>query len=205
MDSRWLDWSQKLQALAQNGLTYARDPFDIDRYEKVAEIAAEMLAAGSGLPPQAARAIFSAERGYATPKIDVRGVVIRDGAVLLVRENSDGRWSLPGGWADVGNAPSTAVTREILEEAGYRTRAARLLALLDRNRHGHDPFPFHIYKVFFLCEILEELPLRSIESHERGFFRPDALPPLSTTRVTEELIRRVTALALDPAAETLFD
>ncbi len=205
MNPKWLDWSQRLESLAQSGLAYAQNPFDVERYRKVAAIAREILGEHSGLSEPAVRELFAAERGYATPKVDVRGLVAEEGRVLLIREKADGLWSLPGGFADVGDAPSEAVTREIWEEAGYRTRAVRLLALFDRNRHPHRPFPFHIYKAFFLCEIQERGPLASIESSERGFFPIDALPPLSAIRVTEEQIRRVYALSRDPSAPALFD
>jgi ADP-ribose pyrophosphatase YjhB (NUDIX family) len=154
-DPQWLAWAKQLQTIAQTGLTYVRDPYDRERYEQVREIALEMLAAGSGLPMPEARGLFAGETGHATPKVDVRGVVFQGDTILLVRERSDGGWTLPGGWADPGEAPSVATVREVYEESGYRTRAIKLLALYDRDLHGHGPHPYHIYKVFFQCEIDE--------------------------------------------------
>lgn len=190
MNEALVRWAQKIQALSQTGLTYATDPYDRERYEKLRGIAAEMLAAPLGADPPQIAALFRAEEGYATPKVDVRGVVIRDGRVLLVRERSDGLWTLPGGWADVGDPPGHAVERELREESGYEARAVKLLALYDRSLHGHPPMAFHVYKAFFRCEITGGEPTLSDETDGVDFFAPDALPPLSVERVTAEQIAR---------------
>jgi ADP-ribose pyrophosphatase YjhB (NUDIX family) len=209
MPSQWLLRARKLQALAQSGLLYSTNPFEIDRYRQIHDIACEIMASLSGQDLDSVKAIFSGEKGYATPKVDVRGFVFRGGAgeeaVLLVKEKADGLWSLPGGWADVNDSPSEAVVREIGEESGYRARAVKLLALYDRNRHGHTPHPFHIYKLFFLCELAGGSPAGSSETEDVGFFELDRLPPLSTGRVTEAQIRRLAQLARDPHSMTDFD
>ena len=211
MTPRWLLWAGRLQAIAQSGLTYATNPFEIDRYTQIRELACEIMAAHSDADVDTVKAIFSGEKGYATPKVDVRGFVLREGEVLLIRERADGLWSLPGGWADVNDSPSEAVVREIDEESGYRARAVKLLALYDRNRHGHTPFPFHIYKLFFLCELVGGGPgskgtsAESYETVDAGFFPLDRLPPLSIGRVTDEQIRRLARLAKDPNSATDFD
>ena len=202
---QWLSWSRKLYAIAQNGLVFAEDPYDADRYEQIRSIAADIVSVHSNMELDYIRAIFSEESGYATPKVDVRAVVIKQGTILLVKEKSDGLWSLPGGWADVNDAPSEAITREILEESGYRTKAVRLLALYDRDKHGHPPFPFHVYKLFFECEILSGKPQTSIETDAVDFFDPLELPPLSTTRVTAGQILRLFELCGDQASPTDFD
>ncbi len=126
---RWLALAQRLQALAQSGLTYSENPFDIERYRAVQEVAAEMVADCAGADLQMVRELFAGQPGYATPKVDVRGVVFRDDSVLLVKERVDCRWTLPGGWADVNESPAEATVREVYEESGYRTRATKLLAL----------------------------------------------------------------------------
>jgi len=159
MDSDWLDLAKRLQALAQSGLAFTHDPFDRERYETIRSMAAEMIVSGIGASAEAVRdleALFVAQAGYATPKVDVRAAVFRNDRILLVRERSDGGWTLPGGWADVGDSPSAAVEREVLEEAGFHVRAVKLAAIFDRNRHGHTPHVFHIWKLFFLCEITAE-------------------------------------------------
>jgi ADP-ribose pyrophosphatase YjhB (NUDIX family) len=135
--------------------------------------------------------LLAADAGYATPKVDVRGVVFRGGKILLVRERSDDLWTLPGGWADVGDSPADAVVREVREESGFETRATKLLALLDRNRHGHPPHVHHIYKVFLRCEVVGGSPATSREIMGVGFFGEDEIPDLSLTRVVPSQIARM--------------
>jgi ADP-ribose pyrophosphatase YjhB (NUDIX family) len=209
-DPPWLHHAKALQAIAQTGLTYARDPYDIERYQAVRRIAAELLAAGAGADPAQVLGLFSDERAYATPKVAVNGAIFREGTILLVRERRDGEWTLPGGWADVNDTPSAAVEREIAEESGYRARAVRLLALYDRDhpRHGHTPQRSHIYKLFFQCELLDEVaePLPDGgETDAIGFFGPDKLPQLSLARVTPGQIARFFALHAHPDWPTDFD
>jgi ADP-ribose pyrophosphatase YjhB (NUDIX family) len=189
MEPRWLEWGRTLQTMAQNGLAYSNNPFDIERYEELRGIAAEILGVHSGVEPAALEELFASETGYATPKVDVRGAVFQSERILLVRELLDGgRWTLPGGWADLTDSPSQAVIREIQEEAGYETRAVKLAAVYDRNRRGH---PFHYwstYKLFFLCEITGGAPATSIETGGVEFFTENDLPELSISRVTPEEI-----------------
>lgn len=185
---------RELQAIAQIGQTFAGDShFDRERYERVQAIAAEIVAAGTGLETGAVVEFFAAESGYATPKVDVRGVVFdADGRLLLVREASDGLWTLPGGWADVNESPATATTREVREESGFETRAVKLLAVYDRTLHEHVPaFPYHVYKLFLRCERVGGVAATSVETSGVAFFAEDALPPLSVSRVTERQLRRM--------------
>jgi ADP-ribose pyrophosphatase YjhB (NUDIX family) len=189
-EQRWLEWAKRLQAAAQNGLEYNTDPFNVERYTAIRAIALDMMATFSQVEHRVIEDLFDSQVGHATPKIDVRGVVFQDEGILLVQERSDHRWSLPGGWADVYDTPSEATVREIFEESGYRTRAVKLLALLDRTRQGHPPIPFHAYKAFFLCEIEAGEATPSIETAEVGFFREDDLPPLSLGRVNPRQIQR---------------
>jgi ADP-ribose pyrophosphatase YjhB (NUDIX family) len=186
---RVLDWARRLQAIAQTGVAYdGTRIYDRERYEEVRQIAAEMFASDGEV--EAAEAVLALERGHATPKLDVRGVVFRRDEILLVRE--DGAWSLPGGWADVGESPGEAVVREVLEESGYETRAVKLLALLDRDRHGYEPHAWHIWKAIVLCELEggEQRPLSS-ETDRAAFFARDALPEsLRSGDPTRALIER---------------
>jgi ADP-ribose pyrophosphatase YjhB (NUDIX family) len=204
MDARWADWASRLNAIAQNGLTYARDPFDRERYTKLRSIASDIIAAHTGVESAVVRDFLAREEGYATPKVDVRGVVFREGRLLFVKELDDGLWSLPGGWADVGESPKEAVVREVLEEAGYTTHAVKLLALYDRNKHPHPPFPHHAYKLFIQCELLSQAPAESAET-EASFFAEDAIPELSLTRVTGEQIARLFEHYRHPDWRTDFD
>ncbi len=224
MDPEWLDRAKRLQALAQSGLAFTHDRFDQERFEAIRAIAAEMIAAGAGAPAERARALealFVAQSGYATPKVDVRAAVFRDNRILLVRERSDGGWTLPGGWADVGDSPAAAVEREALEESGYQVRAVKLAAVYDRNRHGHTPHVFHIWKLFFLCEIVGATagePARVPTEPSPGaaqaswsetdavdFFAENALPPLSLGRVTARQIAHMFEHHRDRERPTGFD
>ena len=179
-----------MNAIAHNGLLYSQNPFDLERYKLVRKIAAEIMAAHTGVETDVVEDFFACEEGYATPKVDVRGAVFREGALLFVKEPQDGLWSLPGGWADVGDSPSEAVVREVLEEAGYTTRAVKLLAVYDRNKHPHPPMPHHAYKLFIQCELLSPMPAGNPEAEAR-FFTEDAIPELSVARVTAEQVARL--------------
>jgi ADP-ribose pyrophosphatase YjhB (NUDIX family) len=211
---QWLDWAQRLQAIAQTGLNYNPPPFDRERYELVRDIAAEMMASNGSTDHAALATLFVDQAGHATPKIDVRGVVFRDDKILLVQERMDGnRWTLPGGWADIGESAGEGVVREIYEESGYRTRAIKLLALYDRNKHDHPPFAFHAYKAFFRCELtdpdrhldLEASSASFSETVDVDFFAEDDIPELSTARVTYQQIARFYEHLRQPDLPTDFD
>ncbi len=206
MDPSWLRWAKGLQAIAQNGLTYAADVYDKERYQAVREVAAEMMAERSESDTASVLQLFYEETGYATPKVDVRGAVFRDDAILLVREVSDGRWALPGGWADVNDSPSENIVREISEESGFETRVRKLAAVLDRSRHPHVPaMPYHVYKMFFICEITGGAPKPNHEIHEVRFFKEDEIPELSPGRVLPFQIERMFIHWRQPDLPTEFD
>ncbi len=189
----WLTIARELLSISQIGGHYASDPFDRQRYERLGQIAAEIMAGGSGLDPETILRWQTAEFGYATPKVDTRAVILRGDRIMLIREDMDqGRWALPGGWADVNETPAQAVMREVAEETGFQCRVVGLLALLDREKQGHlPPFPYHAWKVFFHCEITGGAPKANLESSELDFFDPDNLPELSQSRVLDQQIRRL--------------
>lgn len=202
---KWLDWAQNLQALAQSGLTYSPNPFDIQRYEAIREIAAEILSTYSQTDLGLIRDLYQSQAGYITPKVDVRGVVFKSDHILLVRELADGGFTLPGGWADVNEPPSSAVEREVWEETGYHVKAKKLLAVYDRNKHGHPPYIFHIYKLFILCDLVGGQASGSIETGEADFFSEGHIPPLSIARTTAEEINRFFEHHRCPDLSTDFD
>jgi ADP-ribose pyrophosphatase YjhB (NUDIX family) len=202
----WLSWTRALQAVAQAGLNYAEDEYDIARYRDVRRIAAEIAAAHSDSPPEVIEGIFATGAGHPTPKVDVRAAVVLSGAILLVRERSDGLWTLPGGWADPGETPSESVVREVREEAGVEVRAVKLIALYDRARQGHPPYPDSVYKAVFACDPIGPVaPRPSGETDAAAFFAPAALPELSPGRTTATQIARALAHHADPALATEFD
>jgi len=208
-----LSWVQRLQTITQAGLTYSRDPYDRQRYEQLQELAAEIAetftsakcTAGEEAASESWLSIIRAEKGYATPKVDVRAVVEQDGKLLFMREAHDGLWSLPGGWADIGESPSQIAEREVLEETGFLVKARKLLAIYDKARHAHPPEFWYCYKIFIRCELLGGAATRSIETLDTGFFAPNELPPLSTPRVTEAQVRRMFEHLAHPELPTDFD
>ncbi len=202
---QWLRWAQQVQAIAQAGLTYARDPYDRERYEQLRTLAVEIAASATDASPERLRAAFAASVGYPTPKVDVRAVVFRGEEVLLVRESRTGGWTLPGGWADVGDTPSAAAERETLEESGYRVRAHKLFALLDKSRHEHPPSLDYTYKLLVGCELLGGSPVTSHEIDAVGFFARAQLPQLDLDRTTPGQITLAYAHAADPSRPTDFD
>ena len=204
-DMKVLSWARQVQAIAQNGLAFTQDIYDRERFLKLQELAAELVAAELEIPLGQARSFWKGDDGYATPKVDVRGACFKGDQVLLVRERSDGKWTLPGGWVDVNDAPSEAVVREIFEESGYRAKALKLAALVDRNRHPHPPSVHHIYKLLFLCEITGGTPTISDETDGVDFFPINAPPELSTGRTLPYQIARMHEHWLNRDLPTDFD
>ncbi|HXR20052.1 MAG TPA: NUDIX hydrolase [Steroidobacteraceae bacterium] len=202
----WLLWARELQAIAQTGLTFSTDAYDLERYRRVRAIAAAMLADGSGTALERIAGLFEQDLGYPTPKVDVRGAVFRDGRILMVREVSDGGWTLPGGWADVDQSAKECVEREIREESGFEARAVKLAAVYDYRRQGHRrSHPYSIYKLFFLCELCGGQARCSLETSAVDFFAPDGLPPLSLGRITPTQIARMFVHHNDASLATEFD
>ncbi|MGC2402302.1 MAG: NUDIX hydrolase [Acidobacteriaceae bacterium] len=205
-DPQWLSWVKRLQAIAQTGLHFTKDHYDRERYEELRSIAAEMMAVGSGMPDsKKILELFRGEHGYATPKVEVRGAVVRNGQILLVREREDGGWTMPGGWADVGESPSDMVIREVKEESGYDVAPRKLAAVFDRNKHPHPPEPTHAYKLFFVCDLLGGEARPSFETPEVGFFSRRQLPPLSAARITAYQIEQMFEHVEHPDRPTIFD
>ncbi len=204
---KWIEWARKLQAISQTGLHYATDQFDQERYRRIGVISSEILASHTNLSVDDFLQLNAAEFGYATPKVDVRGVIFKDAKILLVREIADnGRWTLPGGWADVNQTPSESVIREVFEESGFQTRVVKLLAVYDREKQQHPPaFPYHIYKLFFHCEIIGGEAKLSIETSEIAWFGKDEIPELSESRVKKSQISRFFAYYQQPNLPTDFD
>jgi ADP-ribose pyrophosphatase YjhB (NUDIX family) len=205
-DPKWLDWARELQAIAQTGLAHGAGQYDAQRYERVRRIAAEMISCGAGVEVETVAAAFAVEVGHATPRIDVRAAVFRASELLLARERATGLWTLPGGWAEVGESAAESAAREVLEETGYVVRPTRLLALHDRRRRGYPPIPWHAYKATFACDIVsDEVAERDGEATEVAFFREDVLPELDAGRTAPELVQLCFAHLRDPDQSTQFD
>jgi ADP-ribose pyrophosphatase YjhB (NUDIX family) len=203
-ETDWLCLARELYTLSQAGLAYSKNDFDLERYRRLQEISAEIIAGQSALEKEAILESFSIQAGYPTPKVDVRGAVVRDGKILLVQEVTDGCWSLPGGWADLGESPQEMVEREVLEESGMTVRAKKVLAIYDANNFAPLEF-WHAYKVVFLCEIISGEPTPSHETPDVHFFYPANLPPFSQNRTNQRIIDEIFAHLADPARPTDFD
>ncbi|MCL4474402.1 MAG: NUDIX hydrolase [Actinobacteria bacterium] len=202
---RWLEWAREIQGLCQTGLAFASTDYETQRYTRLTEIAAEIVASHTGEERGELVKGFSAQPGYATAKIDVRGAVVRDGRILLVQERRDQHWCMPGGWADVGDIPSEMVAREVWEESGFEVAPRKVIAVYDANRGGRPLEFFHAYKIIFLCDIISGEPRVSDETMAVDFFSFDELPPLSWQRTSEKHLDEVRAHLEDECRPAAFD
>lgn len=207
MEDKWLTWAKQLQAIASTGLHFSPGDYDRERYEQIAQIANSMLSVMGDVPIQKIESLASDfAKGYATPRVDVRGAVIEEGKVLLVKEETDALWSLPGGYADVGLSPSENIVKEIQEEAGIPVRVKSLYSVKHKARHGYDPDARDFYKIFFLCECVDNSrPAPGVETSEVGFFDIGDLPPLSTGRTIKEDILAAFDVYSHPSTRVEFD
>lgn len=204
----WLIWAREIQGIAQSGLTFSRDPYDIQRYEQLRRLSADIMATHSGSDATRIEALFAEQKGYATPKIDVRGAVFREGQIMLVREVVDQhRWTLPGGWADVNLSGAENCAKEIREESGFIVSVRKLVAAWDHAKQGHvPPNPFSTMKLFYLCDIIGGTATPSLETSEIGFFAEHELPDdLSAGRVTRNQLLRMFAHHANPDLPTEFE
>lgn len=201
---QWLQWAIELQALAQAGLTYSKDVYDLERFERIRAISAEILSSKSDIPVETVRELFCSEKGYQTPKIDTRAAIFKEGKILLVQER-DGRWTLPGGWCDVDISVAENTVKEVREEAGLEVKAQRLIAVQDRARHNLPPSAYGICKIFVLCTLIGGGFEENSETIDAGYFALDALPVLSADKTTYEQIEMCFAAAADESWQVLFD
>ena len=201
---KWIDWAREIFSMSQAGLTYSKNEFDIERYKRLQEITAEMIASQSETSKAAVLESFSMQAGYATPKIDVRGAVVHENKILMIQERLDERWAMPGGWADLGNTPASVAEREVWEESGYRVKAEKVVAVMDANRFEPMEF-YHAFKIIFLCRLIDGEPRISHETMAVDFFALNNLPLLSLFRTNESMLQEVFAHVQDPNRRTAFD
>jgi len=204
-EQQWLELAQRLQSIAQAGLTYTENPYDIDRYEQLREIAIDLVKDHTGRDKEFIREVFASETGYPTPKVDIRAVIFRNEKLLMVQEKIDGKWSMPGGWADIGLSPSEIAVKEVQEEAGIIVAPVRLLAVLDKKKQDHPPDIFHAYKLFILCRELRGEPQHGMETLDARFFARNEIPPLSVERNTPRQIELMFEYLADPAKPVACD
>jgi ADP-ribose pyrophosphatase YjhB (NUDIX family) len=204
-EPQWLSIAREVRAIAQTGLAFTADGFDQQRYQRLRELAALLMAQGSASEQESILELLRQEKGYATPKVDVRGAAFADGRVLMVREISDGKWTLPGGWADINQTAGECVVREIAEESGFKARALKLAAVYDYQKRHPPRHIDSIYKMFFICEIIGGAACASDETSEVAFFPRNELPPLSLGRTTAAEIDRMFEHRENPQLATDFD
>lgn len=188
LQPQWLEWAKELQFLAQTGLTYSKDVFDIERFERIREISAEIISAQSELSLEKVKDLFCNETGFQTPKLDTRAAIFKEDKILLVKERN-GTWSLPGGWVDVNQTVKSNTEKEVEEEAGLKVEATRIIAVQDRNMHNVPPYAYNVCKIFVLCEILSGYFQPNIETTESDYFRLEELPLLAEEKNNEEQIK----------------
>ncbi|SDY19519.1 ADP-ribose pyrophosphatase YjhB, NUDIX family [Evansella caseinilytica] len=205
MKDQWLDWAKQLQSIAQAGLTYSKDVYDLERFEQLRTLSVEIMTKHTDVEMTKITDLFANETGYATPKVDIRAVVFKDEKILLVKETIDGKWSLPGGWADIGYTPGEVAVKETKEEAGFDVKATKLLAVLDKKCHPHPPSPYHVYKIFIRCEIIGGEPMKGTETSDVAFFAETELPPLSVGRNTTSQIKLAFEYLRNPDKPACFD
>ncbi len=202
---QWLDWAVELQSLAQAGLFYTKDPFDKERYARIREITAEMLSAKTGVPAEKVKDIFCTDTGYQTPKLDTRSAIFNDrGQILLVQEN-DGRWSLPGGWVDVNVSVMENAAKEVREEAGLRVKVDRVIAVQDREKHNRPVYAYKVCKIFLHCTVLSGAFQEHIETVGSAYFDRTALPSLAEEKNNAEQVQMCFDAHTATHWETLVD
>ena len=203
---KWLKWARELRSLGQAGLTYTENLFDRERYERLIEMSAEIVAEHEDLDKAKVLASFRAQKGYATPKVSVRGAVVRDEKILLVQERTDGLWALPGGWADVGEGPRSVLEREVWEEANLKVEAGKLVGLYDVNRSGRPLELFHAYKLVFICTTTDDsIPSPGNETLAAQYYSLSDLPCLSTNRTTVRELEDIFTHLRNPELPTHVD
>ena len=205
MEPKWLEWAKQLQSIAQAGLTYSKDVYDIERFEMIRNLSVEIINEYTSLDRATIKELFINETGYATPKVDIRAVVFRENKILMVKETNDGEWSLPGGWGDIGLTPSEVAVKEVKEESGFDVRASKLIAVFDKKCHPHPPSLYHVYKLFIQCEITGGQPQEGIETIAVDFFAENELPSLSVARNTASQIELAFKHLYNPEEPVYFD
>jgi ADP-ribose pyrophosphatase YjhB (NUDIX family) len=205
MNNKWIEWAARIQSIAQAGLTFSENSYDIDRYKKLRELSVEIMHEYTGVSKEKVKDLFANETGYQTPKTDIRAAVFKNDKILLVKEKIDGAWSMPGGWADVNSSPSESAVRECFEEAGAIVRPKRIIAIHVADRHNNPLTPFTIYKIFIECELVEKTFSENTETLDADFFEINELPPLSTDRTTKAQIEMCFNAGNKEFVEPYFD
>ena len=202
---RFLNLAKRIQAIAQAGITYTENPYDMERFEELRTISVDLMHLISNEKIEVIRDLFASQTGYQTPMVDIRAVVFHENKILMVKELEDKCWALPGGWADIGYSPSEVAVKEVREEAGVDVTVSRVIAIVDKKCHDHPPQPFYIYKIFMLCEFAGGIVKAGTETLDAGFFARDDIPALSMDRNIPSQIDMMFEYLNDPERPVYFD
>ena len=202
---KWLKWAIEIQSLSQIGLTYTKDVYDRERYQRLREISAEMLAKKTEVSIEKVKDLFCHETGYQTPKLDTRAAIFRNNKILLVHENN-GTWSLPGGWCDVLESVKSNTEKEVREETGLNVKAVKIISIQDRNKHNKPVYAYGVCKIFVLCEVINGNFVENIETREIRYFSLQDLPHnLAEEKTNKEQIEMCFKAYLNENWQTQFD
>lgn len=203
-NEKWLEWAIELQSLAQAGLYFGKDVYDIERFERIREISAEMISYKTEIPLETVKDLFCKEVGYQTPKLDTRAAVFKDGKILLVQEN-DGGWVLPGGWVDIDKSVKENAVKEVKEEAGLDVTAESIIAVQDRDKHNFPPYAYKICKVFVMCSLVGGEFVKNSETINSGYFGLNELPNLNIAKTSIDQVRMCFEAHKSEYWTTIFD
>lgn len=206
METQWLEWAKELQSIGQAGLTYSKDKFDLERFQRIRELSVEILSKYTDLSYEKVKDLFANEVGYQTPKVDVRAAIFKDNKILLVKEQIDGKWSMPGGWAEPNLSVKENLVKEAMEEAGAVIDPIKIIAIHDRKKHiGDKAFPYGVYKIFVQCEFKEFSFQENTETEDAKFFSLKELPQLSEGRNTKEQVEMCFSSLKSNSSKAMFD
>ncbi|MGL4573130.1 MAG: NUDIX hydrolase [Clostridium sp.] len=205
MEEKWLNWAKRLQSIAQSGITYSKDKYDIERFEEIRNLSSEILKEYTDIPTEKVKDLFCNEKGYQTPKVDVRAAIFINNKILLVKESLDNKWALPGGWAEIDLSIKENAIKESFEEAGVNITPVKLIAVLDKNKHSSTLSPYSVYKVFVLCNFISGEFKENIETDDSSLFSIDNLPNLSLERNSYEQVKMCFDFNENQNLNTIFD
>ncbi|MEX0314313.1 MAG: NUDIX hydrolase N-terminal domain-containing protein [Allomuricauda sp.] len=201
-----LNLIKRIKAISETGLVYAKDGYDRERYEELQQISLKLMSSISNTSLEALQDFFIPQEDYPTPKVDVRAFVLNENdEILMARESIDGKWTIPGGWADIGSTPSEIAIKEVAEETGLKVEVVKLIAVYDKQMHPHPPEPYYIYKLMFLCKVVGGELKAGFDMLDVGFFTLNNLPELSKERILESQLKHLYQLAKSTTPEVYFD
>ncbi|WP_031426085.1 NUDIX hydrolase [Flavimarina sp. Hel_I_48] len=200
-----LNMIKQVKSLAEAGLVYNDNNYDTERYEELRRISLEMMSVISQKEVEVLESFFLPVNDYPTPKVDVRALILNGKReILMVKEQVDGKWTIPGGWSEIGLTASESIIKEVKEETGFIVKPTRLLAVFDKKCHPHPPEAYYLYKIIFYCEIEDGEVAPNFDIQEVGWYALNELPELSTDRIVESQLKLLIDLE-EKGGDVYFD